>query len=120
VRFSKRIPDDLSSNPVSAAFQHHQNNLIDLTLSNPTLCGFDYPMSIFESLTQGDVATYSPDSQGLLKAREAVSRDFQRQGLTIPPSDIFLTSGTSEAYSFLFKLLAEPQEIIFSLLLAIP
>lgn len=112
MKFSNRVPDDLTSNQLSEALQRHQKNLIDLTISNPTECGFEYPKELFDTLLQEVPSTYSPDSQGLLKAREAVSRDFQRQGLSIPAKDIFLTSGTSEAYSLLFKILAEPGESI--------
>ena len=83
-----------------------------MTISNPTLCGFDYPSSLFESLLKGNTKKYSPISQGLLDAREAVSFDLHRQGLSIPPENIFLTSGTSEAYSFLFKLLCDPGDSV--------
>jgi aspartate/methionine/tyrosine aminotransferase len=83
-----------------------------MTISNPTLCGFKYPRSFFESLLTGNVEKYSPNSQGLLIAREAVSQDLQRQGLSISPENIFLTSGTSEAYSYLFKLLCDPGDSV--------
>jgi aspartate/methionine/tyrosine aminotransferase len=83
-----------------------------MTISNPTICGFDYPKSLFEPLLSGDVSKYSPNSQGLQSAREAVSKDLKRQGLSIPPENIFLTSGTSEAYAFLFKLLCEPSDCV--------
>src|SRR5262249_55586424 len=49
---------------------------------------------------------YDPSPFGLIEARRAVSRDYQRQGLAVPPDRIVLTASTSDAYSLLFKLLA--------------
>lgn len=54
---------------------------------------------------------YRPEPCGALPARQAVARHFAlTRGLTSPPAseDILLSASTSEAYSFLFKLLCDP------------
>jgi len=112
VKPSTRLPADLSDSPVSSSLESRQAGLIDLSVSNPTECGFTYDSALFASLSAGDVARYRPDPQGALFARQAVSNDLARQGLRVPPQDIFLTSGTSEAYSFVFKLLGEPGDVV--------
>ena len=49
---------------------------------------------------------------GLLAAREAVSEYYAQRGVDVPASRILLTASTSEAYSYLFKLLADPGDEI--------
>ena len=41
-------------------------------------------------------------------AREAISLYYRDHGTTVDPDQIFLTTSTSEAYSFLFRLLCDP------------
>jgi alanine-synthesizing transaminase len=77
--------------------------LTDLTASNPTTAGLDYPLEeIAAALARGAHATYDPQPLGLRSAREAVARE-----LSVDADDIVITASTSEAYSFLFKLLAD-------------
>jgi aspartate/methionine/tyrosine aminotransferase len=83
--------------------------LCDLTASNPTHCGFAYDTaSILAPLSDPGALYYDPDPRGLRPAREAVCRYYQDHGALIGPEQIFLTTGTSEAYSFLFRLLCDP------------
>ena len=82
--------------------------LVDLTESNPTAVGIGYPGSLLEPLSDAQGLTYAPDPRGLLLAREAVAADCARRGATIDPAHVILTASTSEAYSWLFKLLCEP------------
>src|SRR3979490_1125758 len=82
--------------------------VIDLTESNPTHAGFDYPSTLLTPLGQPGGRRYDPNPLGLLRARQAVSNDFQRRGVTVLPERIVLTASTSEAYSLLFKLLCDP------------
>src|SRR5262249_31244529 len=51
---------------------------------------------------------YQPVPQGLLHAREAVVRYYSEKDVSVSANDIFLTTGTSEAYSYLFRLLCNP------------
>ncbi len=103
--FSSRVPDELTPSDLFLAFEKKQGSVADLTITNPLRCEIPYPPDLLKRLTHRDVLSYEPDSQGLLPARQAVSREFLRQDLPIPDVNIFLTSGTSEAYSFLFKIL---------------
>jgi aspartate/methionine/tyrosine aminotransferase len=81
--------------------------VLDLTRSNPTECGLAYDgEGIRRALTSGDVLQYRPDSRGIAEARDAVAAYYHCQhGQLIGSCDIVLTSGTSEAYSFLFRLI---------------
>jgi alanine-synthesizing transaminase len=83
-----------------------RERLIDLTASNPTECGFDYDATgILESLQDGNALSYHPDPRGLLSARAAVSEYYRSHNLTVSSGQILLTTSTSEAYSFVFRLL---------------
>src|SRR5580658_17534 len=83
--------------------------LWDLTASNPTACGFTYDAaSILGPLSDPEALHYEPNPKGLRAAREAVSRYYHDHGARVDPEQIFLTTSTSEAYSFLFRLLCDP------------
>jgi alanine-synthesizing transaminase len=83
--------------------------LWDLTASNPTACGFTYDAaSILGPLSDLEALHYEPNPRGLRRAREAVSRYYRDHGASVDPEQIFLTTSTSEAYSFLFRLLCDP------------
>ena len=83
--------------------------LCDLTASNPTHCGFRYDAaSILAPLSDPAALAYNPDPRGLRGAREAVCRYYRDHGALVEPEQIFLTTSTSEAYSFLFRLLCDP------------
>ena len=99
------------------ALEEHRRRgkpLIDLTNSNPTTCGFRYPEErLFAALNDRRALKYEPESQGLRPAREAVA-DYYRgragffgSGPSLDPARVMITSGTSEAYSFIFRLLCE-------------
>jgi alanine-synthesizing transaminase len=82
--------------------------LIDLTATNPTDAGFDYPRSLLVPLASDAALTYRPEPFGLAACRSAVARDYARRGIDIDSSRIVMTASTSEAYSMLFKLLCDP------------
>ena len=89
--------------------------LIDLTESNPTRCGFRYPDEEIRRLLSDPASlTYEPDPKGLPKARAAVAADYQRRGVSVSSDRILLTASSSEAYSFLFRLLAAPEEVVLA------
>lgn len=81
--------------------------LFDATESNPTRAGFLAPQELLEALLDPRALRYEPSPQGLLQAREAVA--FRYGG---HPERIFLTSSTSESYSWVFKLLCQPGDEI--------
>ena len=83
--------------------------LCDLTESNPTRCGFSsLDLKLLEPFSDPHNLIYAPDPQGLLEAREAVCAYYADKKIAVSPDRVFLTSGTSEAYTFLFHLLADP------------
>jgi aspartate/methionine/tyrosine aminotransferase len=109
--FSNRIASDLTPNRLSAAVARLRESRMafdDLTESNPTRVGIDYPARILEALAQPAGLTYAPEPFGLPSARDAVVGDFRRRGMTVPRDRVVLTASTSDAYSMLFKLLCNP------------
>lgn len=85
--------------------------IYDLTISNPTEAGIRYPSEeILSALSQAQSLRYAPDPKGLLSAREAVVEYYATKGIIIDPANIILTASTSEAYSFLFKLLCNTDD----------
>jgi len=80
----------------------------DLTASNPTRCGFHFPEDLLTSLTDPRTLDYDPQPRGLLSARQAVCGYYADHGVALDPRQIVLTTSTSEAYSFLFRLLCDP------------
>jgi alanine-synthesizing transaminase len=82
--------------------------LIDLTASNPTQCGLQYDgAAILAALSDERVLQYDPNPRGMLSAREAVAGYYRDHGVSIDADRILLTTSTSEAYSYLFRLLAD-------------
>jgi len=86
--------------------------ILNLTESNPTKCGFRYPKRILKSLYDKKNFFYAPDAQGMLETRQAISEYYKTKNINVRPEQIFLTSSTSEAYSYLFRLLANPEDRI--------
>ena len=83
--------------------------VLDLTASNPTECGFVYDSeAILAALHNPAALRYDPDPRGLLVAREAVAGYYAARGDSVSPESLVLTTSTSEAYSFVFRLLCDP------------
>jgi aspartate/methionine/tyrosine aminotransferase len=83
--------------------------LYDLTVSNPTRCGFAYDAeALVKPLADARALVYDPDPRGMVSAREAVAGYYARHGAEVPVDDMVLTTSTSESYSFLFRLLCDP------------
>ncbi len=108
--FSSRTNWPLAPNRFSAALDKHRGpDVLDLTASNPTNIGLRYnSQAILSALSQPDVLQYSPDPKGLPVARDAVAAYYRERGQTVDPERIVLTTSTSEAYSFVFRLLCQP------------
>jgi alanine-synthesizing transaminase len=110
--FSNRTAWNLEPNPLSAALANRLSSgkpAIDLTESNPTKCGFYFKEEqILRALGHPASLHYEPAPQGLLPARDAVVDYYRARGCAINVNDIFLTTSTSEAYSFLFRALCNP------------
>lgn len=107
--FSGRTPGDLTPNHWAQGLEQHRSSpLLDLTLSNPTLCGLNYPPGLLEPLGHHRSLRYEPEPFGLLSAREAVAQYLTSKEQKVRGDQLVLTASTSEAYAFLFKLLADP------------
>jgi alanine-synthesizing transaminase len=108
--FSSRTPAHLAPNRLAealAARRAQGGSIIDLTESNPTRAGFEYPGNLLAPLADQRALRYDPQPLGAMDARLAVAKEYERQGVRVPPERIVLTASTSDAYSILFKLLAE-------------
>jgi alanine-synthesizing transaminase len=114
--FAARTNWNLASNRLAETLLRHRNSgrkLLDLSAANPTECGFQYDhKAILSALQQPGALEYHPDPRGLLTAREAVSRYYAAIGIEVPSDSMILTTSTSEAYSFAFRLLANPGDEI--------
>jgi aspartate/methionine/tyrosine aminotransferase len=105
------VPNQLSD--LVVAKRQRGEAIIDLTESNPTRCGFSYPKKeILAALANESSLLYQPEPRGLLIARKAIANYYATLGVTVRPEDIVLTASTSEAYSFLFKLLCNVGDAI--------
>jgi hypothetical protein len=111
VRFSRRTPADLRPNRIAIARAEARASF-DLTVSNPTLVGLPYPPELLRALSAPVGLTYLPHAYGIEQARNAVAADYLRHGTVVEPERIILTSSTSEAYAFLFKLLCDPGDLV--------
>jgi alanine-synthesizing transaminase len=82
--------------------------LVDLTISNPTVCGFAYDAeAILRALGDARAMTYDPDPRGMRSAREAVAGYYAGHGAGIDADALVLTTSTSEGYGYLFRLLCD-------------
>jgi len=116
--FAKRTNWNLRPNPLAVALEEHRGagkELLDLTASNPTTCGFRYDeRAILQALANPQALKYQPLAKGLLRAREAVAEYYaglrRFAGNVVDAEAIFLTTSTSEAYSYLFRLLCDPED----------
>lgn len=110
--FSARTAWDLTETDLSRTLSARRAAglpVIDLTVSNPTRCGFNYDeAAILAALAQPESLVYEPNPRGMLVAREAVGRYYAGHGAEVAVESIFLTPSTSEAYSYLFRLLCDP------------
>ncbi len=108
--FSSRLDWNFRTNRLSALLKS-KRRVLDLTESNPTRAGFEYPGErILGALHDARALRYDPEPRGLLSAREAVANYYG----DVPASRILLTASTSEAYAWLFKLLCDPGDEILS------
>jgi len=112
---SSRLPKNLQLNAVARALDAKRRGgvpLLDLTETNPTRAGFDYPNNLLEPLAHPRALDYDPQPLGLWPARAAVAADFRRRGMVISADRVALTSSTSEAYALLFKLLCNAGDAV--------
>ncbi|HYL39354.1 MAG TPA: pyridoxal phosphate-dependent aminotransferase [Bryobacteraceae bacterium] len=107
--FSSRLNWSAPPNPLAKLLQEKRTTgqaLLDLTESNPTSAGFEYPQDrILRALADARSLSYQPEPAGLQAARAAVADYYSSR---VEAARILLTAGTSEGYAYVFKLLADP------------
>jgi alanine-synthesizing transaminase len=110
--FSNRLHWDLRPNRLSqvlAEMRRRGTHLLDLTESNPTHAALEYPADeILDALADVRALRYDPSPAGLPAARDAIAAWYAARGQNVRSDRIVLTASTSEAYAYLFKLLANP------------
>jgi aspartate/methionine/tyrosine aminotransferase len=112
VRPSARSRLSRSPNRLFAALERRAavgRTHLDLTVSNPTRANVPRDgRATIAALANEASLLYEPEPFGLLPARRAVAELFGARGVAVDASRVVLTASTSEAYSFLFKLLCDP------------
>jgi len=114
MRWSRRLLWEQEENALArAAGELRGRPLLDLTVTNPTVVGLTFEGPDLASLLAAAAnAAYEPSPGGLPAAREALAADLGRRGTSVPADRIVLTASSSEAYGFLFKLLADPEDVV--------
>jgi alanine-synthesizing transaminase len=113
--FSDRTGWTREENPIARALAARRAAgapLLDLAESNPTACGFAYDSALARGFLAGELLSYRPDPRGMLPAREAVCEYYRERAVPLSTDELVLTSGTSEGYSFVFRLLCNPGDEI--------
>jgi alanine-synthesizing transaminase len=120
-RFSRRFPWEHERNRLTLAMEERAArgleapDLIDLTETNPTRVGLAYPEEeLAELLRRGASSEYPPHPRGIPEAREALAAALSTPGDAVSPEDLVLTASTSESYSWLFKLFADPGDEVLT------
>jgi alanine-synthesizing transaminase len=111
--FSRRTDWKLTPNRFTQAQQEAHaagKEVLDLTISNPTRAGFDYDrQAILRAFGNPAALDYDPQPKGLRSARQAVAEYYRHRG-KVDSESLVLTTSTSEGYSFVFRLLANPED----------
>jgi alanine-synthesizing transaminase len=113
--FSSRLDWAIGPNPLARLLQKKRSagaDILDLTESNPTAAGLNYSSErVLAALADPRSMRYEPAPAGIVAARAAISEYYSSR---VPVERILLTASTSEAYGFLFKLLANPSDEVLA------
>lgn len=109
--FSSRLPRELCPTPFFEALSREKENApyVDLTYSSPAESGLPNPFGeMFRNVEKKqNTNKYSNTAQ-------AVSAYYAKRGISVCPEQIRFTSGTSEAYSVLFKIFCNPGDVVLT------
>jgi hypothetical protein len=111
MKFSSRLPHEIRTNSLSLVLDDKRRSgahILDLTESNPTRAGIVYPEGFLKALSDPRAAIYEPQPFGLPAARELIAREYDAKS----PEHVIMTASTSEAYSWILKLLCDPGDEI--------
>ncbi len=113
---SRRLNMDIEPNRLSLLLRRKQSadeKIIDLTVSNPTILEFKYnKKEILKAISDENLLNYITDPKGLLSARKDICNYYSDKGVKVDPESVFIVPSTSEAYSYIFKLLIDPDDEI--------
>jgi aspartate/methionine/tyrosine aminotransferase len=112
VMFSSRLPARLQPTTLSKAIERARTAgkvRFDLTETNPTRVNLDYPDSLMRAMGDSRSLRYHPEALGSGDARIAIAAHLSA-GSRVSEQQLVITASTSEAYSFLFKLLCNPDD----------
>ena len=116
--FSQRTNWRRNPNALTRAIEDMRasgQEILDLTVSNPTEAGIHPdPEIVLAALANPEAMRYDPQPRGLLEARQAVCHYYKEAHdiFDLAPERLLLTTSTSEAYSYVFRLLCNPGEEI--------
>lgn len=114
--FARRTAWNLATNQYTQALEARRREggeVLDLTASNPTTVGLQYRGDeLLASLSHRESLVYDPQPKGLLSARQAIAGYYVEKESAVSPDDLILTTSTSEAYSFVFRLLCNPGDAV--------
>jgi aspartate/methionine/tyrosine aminotransferase len=112
MRFSKRLPHEQRPNALFELLAEKRAagiSILDLTESNPTRAGIEYPAGFLDALADDRALRYEPEPFGLPAARQLIAREYKTLA-----DRVIMTASTSEAYSWLFKLLCDPGDEVMA------
>src|ERR1700712_2652725 len=99
-RFSRRTGWDTTESHFSESIRVARlsgREVIDLTVSNPTVCGFEYDAAgILGALADPALLIYDANPMGMHSARVAVCEYYAGHQALVEPGDVLLTTSTSE------------------------
>ncbi len=116
--FSHRTNWRLTPNALTRAIADVRasgQEILDLTVSNPTEAGIQLDAeTVLGALVVPEAMRYEPQPRGLLSARKAVCAYYREahEIFDLDPDRLLLTTSTSEAYSYIFRLLCNPLDEI--------
>jgi alanine-synthesizing transaminase len=116
--FSTRTNWTLTPNAFTRAIEESRKSkkeILDLSVSNPTEAGIrPDTKEVLTALVHQGAMHYQPQPRGLLESRQAVSRYYREshEVFNLDPERLILTTSTSEAYSYVFRLLCNPGDEI--------
>jgi len=115
--FSRRTNWRLSPNALTRAIEEARTSgqkILNLTVSNPTEAGIRPDAeTVLAALANPEAMHYDPQPRGLRGARQAMCRYYRESHeVDLDPERLILTTSTSEAYSYVFRLLCNPGDEI--------
>jgi aspartate/methionine/tyrosine aminotransferase len=113
--FSSRTSWDRTENRLARAVQQARSaghEPFDLTESNPTHAEIFDLEELIAELGHPRGSLYEPEPRGHREARRAVARYYQGRNYQVDPERLVLSASTSEAYAWIFSLLADDEDTV--------